>query len=133
MLSNLKRDIPRLLSLAGPLLVGQLAVIAFGVMDTAMVARYSTDDLAALAMAGSIFISIYVGLTGVISALAPIAGQLFGARKFKVIAALAWLAVALRAGTYGASDEILIISNLYGNIFLLGGLLVAFIAVVKKR
>ena len=61
------------------------------------------------------------------------AGQLFGARKFKVLAALAWLAVALRAGTYGASDEILIISNLYGNIFLLGGLLVAFIAVVKKR
>ena len=61
------------------------------------------------------------------------AGQLFGARKFKVIAALAWLAVALRAGTYGASDEILIISNLYGNIFLLGGLLAAFIAVVKKR
>ena len=85
MLSNLKRDIPRLLSLAGPLLVGQLAVIAFGVMDTAMVARYSTDDLAALAMAGSIFISIYVGLTGVISALAPIAGQLFGAKRFSDI------------------------------------------------
>ena len=61
------------------------------------------------------------------------AGQLFGAQKYKLIASLAWIAVALRAGTYGASDEILIISNLYGNIFLLGGLLVAFIAVVKKR
>ncbi len=85
MLSKLQRDIPRLLSLAGPLLVGQLAVIAFGVMDTAMVARFSTDDLAALAMAGSIFISIYVGLTGVVSALAPIAGQLFGAKRFPEI------------------------------------------------
>ena len=61
------------------------------------------------------------------------AGQLFGAQKYKLIAAIAWLAVALRAGTYGASNEILIISNLYGNIFLLGGLLMAFIAVVKKR
>ena len=30
-------------------------------------------------------------------------------------------------------SEILIISNLYGNIFLLGGLLVAFIAVLRKR
>jgi ABC-type transport system involved in cytochrome c biogenesis permease subunit len=60
-------------------------------------------------------------------------GQLFDAQKYKLITALAWLAVALRAGTYGASDEILIVSNLYGNIFLLGGLLVAFIAVVKKR
>jgi hypothetical protein len=50
-----------------------------------------------------------------------------------LIAAIAWLAVALRAGTYGVSNEILIISNLNGNIFLLGGLLVAFIAVIKKR
>ncbi len=61
------------------------------------------------------------------------AGQLFGARRYKLIAAIAWLAVALRAGTYGMSSEILIISNLYGNIFLLGGLLVAFIAVLRKR
>ncbi len=85
MLSNLRRDIPQLLSLAGPLLVGQLAVIAFGVIDTAMVARYSTEDLAALAISGSIFISIYVGLTGVVSALAPIVGQLFGAERFDEI------------------------------------------------
>ena len=61
------------------------------------------------------------------------AGQLFGARKFKVIAAIAWLAVALRAGTYGLSNEILIISNLYGNIFLLGGVLFATIAAIKKN
>ena len=61
------------------------------------------------------------------------AGQLFGAQRFKLIAAIAWLAVALRAGTYGVSNEILIISNLYGNIFLLGGLLVAVIAVIKRR
>ena len=79
---QIKRDIPRILSLAGPLLIGQLAVITFGVLDTAMTARYSTEDLAALGMASSIFISIYVGLTGIISALNPIAGQLFGAKRF---------------------------------------------------
>ena len=60
------------------------------------------------------------------------AGQFFGDRKFKFIAAIAWLAIALRAGTYGLSNEILIISNLYGNIFLAGGLLFATIAVIKK-
>jgi hypothetical protein len=59
-------------------------------------------------------------------------GQLFGAQKYKLIATIGWIAVVLRAGTYGASDEILIVSNLYGNIFLLGGLLIAFIAVVRK-
>jgi MATE family multidrug resistance protein len=64
-----------------------------------MTARYSADDLAALAMASAIFISIYVGLTGVISALAPIAGQLFGAKRFSEIGEevrqATWLALGL--------------------------------------
>ena len=98
-LSRLREDIPALLKLAGPLLIGQLAVIAFGVLDTAMTARYSEEDLAALAMASAIFISIYVGLTGVISALAPIAGQLFGAKRLDEIGEevrqATWLAVGL--------------------------------------
>lgn len=82
---RLLRDVPRILHLAIPLLLGQLAVIAFGVVDTAMTARYSTDDLAALGMAAAIFISVYVGLTGVLSALNSIGGQLFGAKKFPEI------------------------------------------------
>ena len=98
-LSRLREDVPSLLKLAGPLLIGQLAVIAFGVLDTAMTARYSAEDLAALAMASAIFISIYVGLTGVISALAPIAGQLFGAKRFSEIGEevrqATWLAFGL--------------------------------------
>ena len=98
-LSRLREDISALLKLAGPLLIGQLAVIAFGVLDTAMTARYSADDLAALAMASAIFISIYVGLTGVISALAPIAGQLFGAKRYSEIGEevrqATWLALGL--------------------------------------
>jgi MATE family multidrug resistance protein len=98
-LSRLGEDIPALLKLAGPLLVGQLAVIAFGVLDTAMTARYSADDLAALAMASAIFISVYVGLTGVVSALAPIAGQLFGAKRYDEIGEevrqAIWLSVLL--------------------------------------
>ena len=61
-----------------------------------------------------------------------LAGQFFGLRKYKIVTALAWLAVALRAGSYGRSHEILVISNSYGNIFLLGGLLVATIFAVKK-
>jgi MATE family multidrug resistance protein len=98
-LSRLREDVPALLKLAGPLLIGQLAVIAFGVLDTAMTARYSADDLAALAMGSAIFISIYVGLTGVVSALAPIAGQLFGAKRYSEIGEevrqATWLALGL--------------------------------------
>ena len=97
--SRLRADVPELLKLAGPLLIGQLAVIAFGVLDTAMTARYSSEDLAALAMASAIFISVYVGLTGVIAALTPIAGQLFGAKRYSEIGEevrqAGWLAVGL--------------------------------------
>ncbi|MBJ7502962.1 MAG: MATE family efflux transporter [Polynucleobacter sp.] len=98
-LARLREDVPAILKLATPILVGQLAVIAFGVLDTAMTARYSAEDLAALAMASAIFISIYVGLTGIVSALAPIAGQLFGAERPNEIGEevrqATWLAIAL--------------------------------------
>lgn len=60
------------------------------------------------------------------------ASQLFGARKFKIIAALAWLAITWRGGSYGLSHEILIISNIYGNVFLLGGSLIAIFTALKK-
>ena len=41
-------DVRRIAGLAWPVLIGQLAIIAFGVIDTAMVGRYSAVDLAAL-------------------------------------------------------------------------------------
>ena len=122
-LSRLREDIPSLLKLAGPLLIGQLAVIAFGVLDTAMTARYSADDLAALAMASAIFISIYVGLTGVVSALAPIAGQLFGAKRFgdigEEVRQATWLAFGLTIlGCFILlnADHLLAISQVSGDI-----------------
>ncbi|MEK6420224.1 MAG: MATE family efflux transporter [Burkholderia gladioli] len=78
-------DIRRIAGLAWPVLIGQLAIIAFGVIDTAMVGRYSAVDLAALGLGSSIYVSIYIGLTGILSALQPIAGQLYGARRFHEI------------------------------------------------
>ena len=73
-------DVRKIAALAWPVLIGQLAIIAFGVIDTAMVGRYSATDLAALGLGSSIYISVYIGLTGILMALQPIAGQLFGAR-----------------------------------------------------
>ena len=71
----------RIGALAWPILIGQLAVIANGVIDTAMTARFSATDLAALALGASVYISIFVGLGGVLQALAPSVGQLFGAGR----------------------------------------------------
>jgi MATE family multidrug resistance protein len=74
-------DIRKIVALAWPVLIGQLAIIAFAVIDTAMVGRYSATDLAALGLGSSIYISVYIGLTGILTALQPIAGQLFGALR----------------------------------------------------
>ncbi|WP_186093652.1 MATE family efflux transporter [Burkholderia gladioli] len=78
-------DVRRIAGLAWPVLIGQLAIIAFGVIDTAMVGRYSAVDLAALGLGSSIYVSVFIGLTGILSALQPIAGQLYGARRFQEI------------------------------------------------
>lgn len=79
------RHTARIAALAWPLLVGQLAVIANGVIDTAMTSRYSATDLAALAIGTAIYISVYVGLNGVLQAIAPAIGQLYGGQKFRAI------------------------------------------------
>jgi len=81
------------------MLIGQLAVIANGVIDTAMTSRFSATDLAALALGASIYISVFVGLNGVLAAISPVVGQLFGAERFEDIGAEvkqgAWLALFL--------------------------------------
>lgn len=75
----------RIAALAWPILIGQLAVIANGVLDTAMTSRFSAVDLAALAIGSSIYISAFVGGQGVLQALSPVISQMFGARQFEAI------------------------------------------------
>ncbi|MBL8359426.1 MAG: MATE family efflux transporter [Rubrivivax sp.] len=71
----------RLVQLAWPVFLGQLSVVAFGTIDTLMVARYSGTELAALAVGTSAYFTTFIGLMGVVLAIGPIAGQLYGARK----------------------------------------------------
>ncbi|AVJ26995.1 MATE family efflux transporter [Achromobacter spanius] len=64
---------------AWPVLISQWASISFGVLDTAMTGHSSPDDLAAMALSASIYITVFVGLMGVVHALIPILAQQFGA------------------------------------------------------
>ncbi len=61
--------------------LGQLATMAYGVTDAVVAGRYSDEALATLAVASSIFISIYVSLMSVMQALMPIYSELHGAKK----------------------------------------------------
>ena len=64
-----------------PILVSQWASMAFGVLDTAMTGHSSPTDLAAMALAVSVYITVFVGLMGVMHALLPIQAQYVGAGK----------------------------------------------------
>ena len=66
---------------AGTVLVGQLAVMAFGVADTVIAGRYSPHALAVLSLASSIYISIYVALNGMLQALLPVWAELHGSDR----------------------------------------------------
>ena len=70
---------------AGTVLVGQLAVMAYGVADTMIAGRYSDEALAALSVGSAIYISVYVGLIGVVQALLPIWAELRGAGKHEEV------------------------------------------------
>lgn len=89
----------RILPLAWPLLIGQIAVIAFSTIDTALVARYAADDLAALAVGMSTYITIFVGFMGVVVAIGPVVGQAFGGRRMveagQAVHQAVWVALAL--------------------------------------
>jgi MATE family multidrug resistance protein len=66
---------------AGTVLVGQLAIMAFGVADTVIAGRHSVEALAALSVGSAIYISVYVALIGIVQALLPIWAEMRGARK----------------------------------------------------
>ncbi|MBX4126978.1 MATE family efflux transporter, partial [Burkholderia cepacia] len=82
-------DVRRITALAWPVLIGQLAVIAFGVLDTA------------IGLGGSIYVTVYISLMGVLQALSPIAGQLYGAQRHSEIGEevrqAVWLGLVLAA------------------------------------
>ncbi len=69
----------RIARLAWPVFIGQLSVLAFGTVDTLLVARYASLDLAALAVGSAAYVTVFIGFMGVVLAISPIVGQLYGA------------------------------------------------------
>ena len=89
----------RIAPLAWPVFIGQVAVLAFSTVDTMMAARAGATDLAALAIGGAAYITVFIGLMGIVLAVSPIAGQLYGAQHYEACGAqlhqAMWLALAL--------------------------------------
>jgi MATE family multidrug resistance protein len=73
----------RIAAQAWPVFVGQLSVLAYATIDTLLVARTSATELAALALGGVAYFTVFVGFMGVLLALSPIVGQLYGAGRLQ--------------------------------------------------
>jgi multidrug resistance protein, MATE family len=84
---------------AGPLLIGQLANMAFAVIDTVLSGRASSVDLATMGLGLSVYATVFVGLLGATTALNPIVAQHFGGGRLTAIGATyvqgLWMAVFL--------------------------------------
>ncbi|MCW7540796.1 MATE family efflux transporter [Aquabacterium sp. A7-Y] len=84
---------------AAAILVGQLATIGFGVADTVMAGRYASVDLAALSVGIALYVSLYIGASGIVQALIPIVGHHRGAGEDlqvgEAFRQTVWLALAV--------------------------------------
>lgn len=76
-----QQEIRRLVRLALPILLAQVAQTAVTLVDTIMAGRYSAIDLAAISVASSFWLPIVLTSQGIIMALTPIVAQLNGAQK----------------------------------------------------
>lgn len=74
-------SVRRIVPLAWPVFIGQLAVLGFSTVDTVLIARHSAADLAALAVGSAAFVTVFIGLMGVVLAVGPLVGQMYGARR----------------------------------------------------
>ena len=88
-----------LLKLTYPILIAQLIQNLMGFVDIAMAGRVSATDLAAVAVANSIWLPLILTIYGLIMALTAIVSQLAGAKKYQDIVQqtyqTAWIALLL--------------------------------------
>lgn len=78
-------DLKTMGSDAWAVFVGQIAVMGFGVVDTIVAGRHSELSLAALSIGSAVFVTVYVSLMGLLTALLPIWAELHGARRLDQI------------------------------------------------
>lgn len=94
-LSNTKS----LMTLAYPILVAQLVQNLMGFVDTVMAGRVSSTDMAAVAIASSVWLPLILTICGLVIALTTIVSQLAGAKNYVKVANMtyqtAWLCIGL--------------------------------------
>jgi MATE family multidrug resistance protein len=75
----------KLLSLAGPLIVNNLAIAGMQAADAMMAGRLGAETLAAVAVGGSVWFFMFTVVLGIMLAISPIAARYYGAGQEALI------------------------------------------------
>ncbi len=81
-LKDFQKHTKSIMKLAYPILIAQLIQNLMGFSDTVMAGRVSATDMAAVAVANSIWLPLILTIYGLIMALSAIVSQLAGAKKY---------------------------------------------------
>lgn len=84
-MSSRLADVRATLTLAWPIMVTQLAQIGTSVVDSTMAGHYSSRDLAAISVGGSIWVALMVTLIGLTLAVNPLVSHRHGAGDSQAI------------------------------------------------
>lgn len=76
-----KNELKKILSLAYPVIIGQLGTIMMGVVDSIMVGKLGSDQLAASSLANSLIFIVLIIAIGNAVAVTPLIAILVGAKK----------------------------------------------------
>lgn len=93
------RELKATAALALPLMIGHLSHMGMGFTDTLMAGRLSALDLAAVALANSIWLPLWLFVLGLMLGISPTVAQWFGAKQWCEIGMFfrqaLWLAIFL--------------------------------------
>jgi MATE family multidrug resistance protein len=96
---RVRNELRGLLTLAIPIMIAQLAHTSMGFVDTLMAGRVSPRDLAAVALGNSLWVPVFLMMTGILLATTAKVAQRFGAGQEQDIGALVrqalWLALVV--------------------------------------
>lgn len=99
---RVRQEMQALLVLALPIMIAQVSHTAMGFVDTLMAGRVSPADLAAVALGNSIWVPVYLFMTGVLLATTPNVAQRYGGGELAQIGPLVrqalWLGLGLGVG-----------------------------------
>lgn len=108
---TLKEKTKQIFVMLIPILITQLGMFSMVFFNTIMSGKYSSSDLAAVAIGSSIWSPIFTGISGILLAVSPIAAQRFGEKRSREVASV------VRHGLY-ISVMITIVVILLGVFFL---------------